>query len=180
MSHSFSLHSKSALLGAAVALASIVAMGQVSVSRATTPTAAIMPGYGIANPHPRDMVRLTSTTSPASAIVNIPADGETEIYSVPQDRWLVLLPSIDNWGIATCPFDDQGGPTTIALFEDLNGLYTLQALEGGNQAGLASAGPVGWACGWTFRPGSRVVLKNVGTSTIANARYNFFGYLTGL
>jgi hypothetical protein len=179
MIHTVRIDSKSALVGIAAALVCVVAMGQVSVSRATTPTAAIAPGYGIGNPHPRDMVRFTSTTAINVSSVPIPADSEYEVYTVPQDRWLVVLPN-QGLGNAGCPFDDGGAGTTIALYEDLNGAYTLQAIEGSNLAGVASYGPSGWATGWTFRPGSRVVLKNVGISNEAGARFNFFGYLTGL
>jgi hypothetical protein len=180
MSHSIRIDSKSALVGIVAALVCVVAMGQVSVSRATTPTAAITPGYGIGNPHPRDMVRFSSWTSTNLPHVNIPANGEHEVFSVPADRWLVLLPNLGTSSTTGgCAFDDGGGGSTVSLQEDLNGSYTVMATRGSSEAGKNSQGPASSVIGWTFRPGSRVVLKNE-DPIIANVRYNFFGYLTGL
>jgi hypothetical protein len=178
MSHSFRIDSKSALVGIAAALVCVVAMGQVSVSRATTPTAAIAPAKGLGYPHPSDMVHFTSATlPPGDLVVSIPVGGEHEVFTVPSDRWLVLLPTSAN-GSSKVAFQDQGGGGYAWLFEDLNGSYTPKANGGGSGSG--GAGPSGWAVGWTFRPGSRVVLKNIGTGGASSVAYNFFGYLTGL
>lgn len=180
MTHTIRIYSKSALIGVAAALLCVVAMGQLSVSSTPTNVQQFVPGKGIGNPHPRDMVQFTSTTSPSSPVL-VPAGGELELYVVPNGRWLVLLNNggSDATGVGLYSSGSGIGGGYLGLFEDAGGLVSFKARDEATGTSVAgdSAGPVGGLIGWTFKPGSRVLLKSLHPSDELTVRYNLFGYL---
>lgn len=93
--------------------------------------------------------------------ITIPPGASLNVYDVPADQWLVVT----GVGLsASYPF---------AWVEDLNGVITVK----GTNAGLfpqATSAPIGW----TFRPGSKVVLQSLEMTYTSNI-YNrsLLGYL---
>lgn len=181
MTHTIRIDSKSALVGVVAALVCVVAMGQVSISRATTPTSAIAPAKGIGNPHPRDMVQLRWTDDPNDPPVTLSPGGSLTVFDVPSDKWLVLLPSVGPGSPSGGVPIGIGGPGGNAdLFEFFNGVYNFKARADSSAGGALGRGPITDTVGWTFRPGSSVVIRNLDTTYPATVSYNFFGYLTDL
>ncbi len=175
MTRTIPLHPLSLLVGVGLALLGLVAMGQAPVSRAPgTGYAAASPIHGVWNPHPRDMVQFyppgVSPTGGPNSSVTIPVNGEHEVFTVPTDRWLVILP--------TGPGDLGLSGGGAVLYEDRGG----QLIEKGwwVATGIASRGPGGSIVGWTFSPGSRVIIRCYDPSFAISVQYNFFGYTTGL
>jgi hypothetical protein len=93
---------------------------------------------------------------------SIPPGGSSIVFEVPSDKWLVLT-AVD----VTTSY-----PLNWA--EDLNGVITVKSSNLGLRPQTTSP-PIGW----TFRPGSRVVLQNL-ESTNPSIVYNrtLFGYLS--
>ncbi len=138
-------------------------------------------------PHPRDQVHLFQGSS-----VQIPPGGELEIYTVPADQWLVVVPT-QFWGggsgghAALSGFGVFGGQgNNPVVLEDRGGQLITKcypAFDGFSTGGtvcLYSTGPnASSPIGWTFAPGSRLIVKNqspVAASSIDG--YSIFGYLT--
>lgn len=177
MPRTIQLHPLSLLVGSGAALLCTMAMSQVSVSRATTPMAAIAPGSGIGNPHPRDMQHFWSHGTSPSPIQLGPGE-EIELFIVPTDRWLVIVNNggWDQSGLGV--WCDQGGLTALAA--DEGGLLVEKARDSFGATASLAAGPLTDSMGWTFKPGSRVVIKNMHPSIQVQVQYNLFGYLTSL
>ena len=118
-------------------------------------------------PHPRNQVQLAALDQN----VIIPAWGELEIYQVPTDRWLVIVPPSGGGLPSATNFN-----SAPRLVEDLGGVMTLKSET---SLGALVASPGDGPLGWTFAPGSRVLLQDVSGGNLVG-RYSFFGYLTRL
>lgn len=94
--------------------------------------------------------------------VIIPPGGSLTVFDVPADRWFV------GTGFSVT----ASYPTAWA--EDLNGVVTVKGVTGVGLLPQVTAAPIGW----TFRPGSKVVLQNL-EPTFQNHIYNrsLLGYL---
>ena len=161
---------------ASLGLLCIVAMGQITVRPTSASLATFGPVKGVGNPHPRDQVQFTSAKSPT---IQLAAGEDYEVFAVPPGRWLVLLPNHSQITAGT-PFAVQTpGGNYGELYEDDGAIMNFRATAGvqtGWNPSTSDAVPSGGLVGWTFAPGSRVVIRNQGSST-GSLQYNFFGYL---
>jgi hypothetical protein len=122
------------------------------------------------------MVQLTTAKT---GTILLEAGAEHEVFAVPNDRWLVLLPNHSQ--ITACtPFAVQTpGGNYGELYENSGGILNYRSTAGVQTGWVPSSGesaPSLSLLGWVFSPGSRVVIKNHGPSP-GNLQYNFFGYL---
>jgi hypothetical protein len=163
-------------LAVAIGLLCIVAMGQITVHPTSASLATLGPVKGVGNPHPRDMVQLTSAKVPT---IQLAAGEDYEVFAVPAGRWLVLLPNHSQITAGT-PFAVQTfGGNYGELYEGNGATLNFRATAGVQTSwnpSTSEAVPSGSLIGWTFAPGSRVVIRNQGSST-GSLQYNFFGYL---
>jgi hypothetical protein len=167
MTHYSQHHSLSLLLGAA---ALILVLGLISSRSEAQFTAAPQPIGNWWPPHPRDQVQVGNLGSQ----VDVPKGGAVQVYQVPQDRWLVLVPTRIDCALGLL----SAGYGKVFLAEDRFGLVTRKATAWDQPIG--HAGPtMGGALGWTFAPGSRVLIQNEDTVDHP-VTYNLFGYLAPL
>jgi hypothetical protein len=122
------------------------------------------------------MVQLTTAKTPG---IQLAAGEEYEVFAVPSGRWLVLLPNHSQITAGT-PFAVQsGGGNYGELYESTGAMMNYRATAGVQIGWNPSTGesvPSGSVVGWTFAPGSKVIVRNQSTST-GTLQYNFFGYL---
>jgi hypothetical protein len=158
MSRSFQVHPLSVLVGLALGGTCLLSMSQLSVAKQP---------WG---PPKANIVNIFE--EPAN--VTILPGASLDLYDVPNNRWLTVT------GVAA-----TGNQVPIARWaEDLNGVVTNKGkcLYSGNTALADAPGSTpqdcGGAVGWTFRPGSKVVLNNVGGADIQVSSYALIGYLS--
>jgi hypothetical protein len=158
---SVTIHPFSALFGLALGLVCFIAMSQSSQPADQWP------------PQKRNIVNIAVTTP-----VTVPAAGTYVVYRVPSDHWLTITGTYSN---------GQGGALGGTWWaEEFNGVETLkgstypfgpfQYTEPLLRITPASAGgPIGW----TFRPGSSVIFKNLSaTSALSISEFYAVGYLS--
>lgn len=154
----------SRVLSGIAALAAVVAL-VVSLTAPRSEGQFIHSAQQIGNwwpPHPRDQVQFFAD------LTTISAGADLEVYVVPQDRWLVIVPTGGASGMS-------GGPDCVLLEERAS-----QIVKKANQSGYnpTAGGPYAvTALGWTFSPGSRVLVRNTG-NVPQQVFYSLFGYLT--
>jgi hypothetical protein len=150
-------HPASALLGLTLAGLVFVLTSQISPSQG-----------GSWPPAKKEIVNVFQ--QPATA-VSVTPGGWHSVYAVPEDRWLTVTVA-----------DGGGGPTYWS--EYLNGVLTRKGLaqsynsltDGGvfPSSPLSAGGPIGW----TFRPGSQVVIENASVNLVGVGRCALIGYLS--
>jgi len=116
--------------------------------------------------HPRDMVQLLGSAT-------IPGNSEIVLYSVPTDRWLVVVPKDGmQFGVGTS--------TAAVVYERFNGSDTKRAdVTGGGTNPMLSGPYESDGLGWAFQPGSQIILRSAGSSN-SDLSWSLFGYLTTL
>jgi len=158
-------HAKKAGLVAALLVVAVVAH-EIGEAQQLGPYNRVAgPGFAV---HPRDMVQIygTATLNPQA---------EQVVYTVPTDRWLVIVP---NTNMNSLPRVGIGVYRAV-VFERSSGTDTERATGGENTP--SSFGPASTdGIGWSFSPGSQLVLKNLNQSGAETAYWNMFGYLTTL
>ncbi len=118
--------------------------------------------------HPRDMVQIYGTAS-------LEPLAEQVVYTVPTDRWLVIVPCTNMNGLPRVGI----GVYRAEVFERSSGTDTKRATGGDNTP--SSFGPAASdGLGWAFAPGSQLVLKSINPSVAETVFWNMFGYLTTL
>jgi hypothetical protein len=145
--------------GAALATCALMLMSQVGVP--SNPGSWGPPKKGVVNL----LENFQSTTLPI-----VPPGGEYVVYTVPQDRWL----TITLCGASARITVGSSTSNTLAWGESLGGNFSPKGYAAGINAGSD--------VGWVFRPGSQVVLKEVGGVLIPGQSYSneLFGFsLTG-
>ena len=115
---------------------------------------------------------------PKSGVVNIfqPATGvpiapgaSLVLYTVLPDRWLIITAAKAQ--AVGCALS---GSAEFRFAEQLGATIT----EKGPATGFSDAFSSGSAVGWVFRPGSQVVITNVGTATCQIGQLSVLGYQT--
>ncbi len=116
-------------------------------------------GFG---PHPRAMVNIHSSNL---SLPEVPAQGTAVVYDVPQDFWLVATGfKISN--------------TFFELCESYQGELLVKRSRGGVSTQVTIPEDMAGPMGWTFRPGSQVLVRNDTTATSsATGRFSLTGYL---
>lgn len=174
MSRTISTRAVALLLGAA-ALA--VAISLISPRSDAQHAISAQPIGSWWPPHPRDQVQIYSPGT------TLPAGGVLELFVVPNDRWLVLVPTghLALQGTVGRVGIDHASTGAVHLAEQLGALQTEKARNAPVDGVAETAGPAtSSSLGWTFRPGSRVVLV-YGDGAIGDPiSYNLFGYLAPL
>jgi hypothetical protein len=141
-------------LGVVSGIGMLVSMAQTSVSRDTWP------------PPKKDIVNLFFF-EPTSQI-SVPPGASFTVFTVPNDRWLTITGVSGSYATGPFPF----------WSEELNGAVTEKGQFLGNEM-PASPASCGGAIGWTFRPGSTVVIRNDDPTTTALIySYALIGYLS--
>jgi hypothetical protein len=145
----------SALLGVALSALLVTTMSQVSPSneRVWPPLTKHIVNYFDQIPSP---------------FLTIAPGGTHTLYTVPNDRWLVIT------GART-----YSGATHWA--EEYGGVLTTKGFGGSNigtEASLHSPDSCGGPIGWTFRPGSNVVVRNLSVNPGTYSGAVFIGFLT--
>jgi hypothetical protein len=152
MLRSLSLHPLSLVLGIVFSGICFGSMSQVGVTKES---------WG---PPKRDIVNAYS--SPAG--ISIPAGGLFTVYTVPNDRWPTLTGASGNTSSYPRALWSEvfNSSSTVKGFAEVNDL-------------LFSPESCGGAIGWTFRPGSNVVLQNSDPGSTTNVHdYALIGYLS--
>jgi hypothetical protein len=99
----------------------------------------------------------------AETPVTIAPNGFAVVYTVPNDRWLTITE-------AAASIDDHFGNGFSTIWtEELNGVSTQKG-----RVGIDTSGPIGW----TFRPGSSVVVTAAQPVTTYLESYSLLGYLS--
>lgn len=145
------LHVSSVVLGAVLATGAFLLMSQAG------------PGvpYGSWGPPKTGVVNVYNAQGGT-----VPPGGSLVVFSVPTDRWLTLTGAS---AAGNCVPDLQTGSTLTFRFAELfAGNITVKGVS------LATDSPVGWV----FRPGSQVVVTNVGSGTCSVDSYDLIGYQT--
>jgi hypothetical protein len=152
MTRSINMHPASLAVGFILAVACMVSLAQTSLPHDVWP------------PAKSDIVNIYSTTGTPVA-----PGGYLSVYTVPSNRWLTV----------TGAFEGSGANLGSLLWaESYNSVVTPKGDCGtaGNSLDRTPAGS-GGAVGWTFRPGSQVVLMN-STGAQANVWPTLIGYLS--
>lgn len=160
---------RTSLIAASLALAvlALLAGGQQlgSTQRLGGPFSAITPflpqGFPV---HPRDMVQLYGQA-------DIPVGGEVVLYSVPTDKWLVVVARSNAWFSNEAP---------VTLLERFGGVDTERSRTGSTGNVLNSGPGAADGLGWVFQPGSVVVISNHHQSNSADVAWSLIGYLAPL
>lgn len=149
----------SLLLGVLLAVGLFLVMGQAG------PTS-----YGTWGPPKKGVVNVFQPNS-----VSIPPGGAHVVYQVPSDRWFT----------ATGVFALNGATMDLRWSEGFSGvfadkgfaMYTLpQVSFGDTQNLMINPQAAGGTVGWVFRPGSEVVLRNVGSLPATVQYHALTGY----
>ena len=160
MNRVISLHPLSLVLGVVFAGICFISMSQVGVTKES---------WG---PPKRDILNVFSTQVPP---IPVPPGGSVVVFTVPNDRWLTLT------GVSA-----TSNNAFLVWAEEFNGTVTEKgfAVVGGGSGGSGSdlrmsPASSGGAIGWTFRPGSNVVIKS---DDLANSAllysYALLGYIS--
>lgn len=117
----------------------------------------------------------TSWGPPKKSIVNlfddqvlpVPGSGERVVYDVPADRWFTVT------GVSVSP-----GNSALRWAEKYQGLAYQKGFAELDPAHSISATPAGGGgeIGWTFRPGSQVVIRNFSAAPIGVGHISVVGY----
>src|SRR5258705_8698868 len=100
--------------------------------------------------------------------ISLPPGASFTVFTVPDDRWLTITGVSGSYANGPYPY----------WIEELNGAVTEKGPFLGNEM-PASPASCGGAIGWTFRPGSTVVVKNLDpTITALIHSYALIGYLS--
>ena len=140
-------------VGVVLGIGLLVSMAQTSATRDTWP------------PQKRDILNVFER---GTNNVVIPPDGSYVVYAVPTDHWLTLTGAE---GYVESP-DSQWG-------EDFGGILTEKGYVGPHGNGMYSPEGSGGAIGWTFRPGSSVVVHNPSSTNSWHLySWSLVGYLS--
>jgi hypothetical protein len=153
MRWSLSPHRSSFVAGTALAAITFLTMGQYQIPRAQQ--------WG---PPKQDVVNVCEL----DLSIVIPPGGTATIYTVPADRWLTL--TAVSAGLAY-----SSPPNYLA--EDLDGTISVKGTASGLGIYSSPEGR-GDAIGWTFRPGSRVVVRAGANGPATLVAYSLLGYLS--
>jgi len=158
------------VVGVALAVFAFLATTQQAATAQAAPALTARYGYP---PHPRDMVQIYGEQ-------HISAGGEHLIYTVPSDRWLVVVPKFDgdhysSVGVYSHSTDGRvverfGGTDSEKAHTIINTWERPQRQGPSRSDGI----------GWTFKPGSQILIRNVNPSSNDTFRWSIFGYLTPL
>jgi hypothetical protein len=146
----------------AVTTLGVLALG-LAQAQSFAPTASLRPTWP---PHPKHVVNVYDVDG-----VQVPPLGTHVVYEVPPDRHLVVTGA---W---------TSGPSfpDLHLGEETDGELIRKGRPSNTRSEPALRGPSGCGgpVGWTFRPGSRVVLENRSDEFHGNTQeYGIVGYLT--
>jgi len=158
VARTINLHPLSLVSGFALAAVVFVSMSQVGVTGSS---------WG---PPKKDIVNVFfDFSAQGGGWPTIPPNGSYVVYSVPSDRWLTVTGA---WANAQY----------CVWAEDLNGVVTPKGNATGYGAATSDAPrrtpqECGGAVGWTFRPGSKVVLQTAGPDSTVPV-CSLVGYLS--
>lgn len=158
MTRSITIHPASLALGLVLAAVCMVGSSQMPPGGDTWP------------PAKRNIVNISEALQ---APVTIPSNGSVVVYSVPRDRWLTVT------GTDTFPTGSGGGQWA----EDQGGTITRKGYHGDPSGFIVADGlkisprGCGGPVGWTFRPGSNVVIYNANPNPMIVAGWELVGYL---
>lgn len=149
----------SLVLGALFTLGLFLVMGQAG------PTS-----FGSWGPPKKAIVNIFE---PSVASPMIPPNGHLLVYQVPSDRWLTVtsvFASTNNQDSARWS-EVSGG-----VVSDKGLAFTFEPTSQDAHSLAVSPASAGGAIGWTFRPGSEVVISNVSGGPLTVSRYALIGY----